>query len=1020
MKINRIYLKNINSFKETKEAEHTIDFTQSPLSNSGLFAIVGATGAGKSTLLDAITLALYNRIPRFDKKVSKDLVGGAGSILTRGERECLVEIEYVSKSETYVSKWWINTNRNNNLNDYGMEISKKETGEIITNKKTEVPEKNQQIIGLSYDQFVKSILLSQGEFSKFLKSGKDERGRLLEDITGMQIYSQLGKKAHAIFKEKGGILTDKRQQKARISDKLVSEEMEQKWILELSEKTETIKQTEEKLELYKNKISLKNELKNLQEVIDQKEAEKVRIQAEWQYFEKNKAPLLQNHESAEPFREEILKYKNEEKILAELENRLEVERRNLLENERQLKQNFQVIETLAKKPCDAENALQILQDFRAKISDLMSQQREQENLLLPTQNQIEELLKSSKGLSDIKLNNLTAETLNLITEKAKILKKQQEDWLQLIGIEEDKSLESQKDTFEKERSHYNQLKIFIKEYGDVQKELKEAKAEEDKQDKFIQENTPLLEKIQNNLKDLETLIEKLELEKSRLGQSFNFDKERNNLLKKDEPCPLCGSLEHPFLSHYANNYIEIDQQIITEKSKQKEQVKQQNSLISSIGTAKQGIEKEIRKHNILIEKRDEILSKIDVFKHELSLEKIGSPIWVEEQITLKDTQINAIGLYEKSTYEIKNFRILYKLIEDFIKAQGKNNQLKNELKGLYSGNNVNTDCDKLQSVFAEMNTKIVAGNSIIKQLTNDVKLKSDIVIPTKEKLLGQIQSGGFKDFEDLEKNLLSPDQVKAIRDERERITTQINIVAKLLEESKKTHKVKAQEDSSGVSIDELSVGVLGLQNQKQNDEKELNDTKLQLGILTSNKKEIELLNNEIEILEKSNLKWELLDRYIGDSEGKKFSTFAQGLTLLRLIALSNKRLEALSDRYLLDKPNEKEDDELMVIDQYMGNERRSVKTLSGGETFLISLSLALALSDLASRNVKLESLFIDEGFGTLDPETLETALCTLEKLQQEGQKNIGIISHVESIKERISTQIRMQKDSRGFSKIEIY
>jgi DNA repair protein SbcC/Rad50 len=387
---------------------------------------------------------------------------------------------------------------------------------------------------------------------------------------------------------------------------------------------------------------------------------------------------------------------------------------------------------------------------------------------------------------------------------------------------------------------------------------------------------------------------------------------------------------------------------------------------------------------------------------------------------LKDSQIKAVGLYEKSIYDVKNFRILYKLIEEFIKAQHKIIQLKTQLKDLYSGSNINIDCDKLQGIFAEMNTKIGSGNSVIKQLANDVKSKSDILVPTKEKLLGQIQSGGFIDFSDLEKHLLSPDQVKAIRDERERITTQINIVAKLLEESKKNHKTKAQEDSSEVSIDDLNEGVLGLQTQKQNEEKELNEIKVQLGFLESHKKEIKSLNEEITILEKSNLKWELLDRYIGDAEGKKFSTFAQGLTLSRLIALSNKRLVELSDRYLLDKPSEKEDDELMVIDQYMGNERRSVKTLSGGETFLISLSLALALSDLASRNVRLESLFIDEGFGTLDPETLDIALCTLEKLQQEGQKNIGIISHVESIKERITTQIRMQKDSRGFSKIEIY
>ena len=134
MKINKIYLKNINSFK----GEHSIDFTASPLSTAGLFAIVGPTGAGKSTLLDAITLALFNRVPRFDKKISKDLVGSGGSILTRGEKECVVEVEYVCKSGVYVSKWWINVNRNNNLNDYGMEIIDKAKDQIITNKKKDV------------------------------------------------------------------------------------------------------------------------------------------------------------------------------------------------------------------------------------------------------------------------------------------------------------------------------------------------------------------------------------------------------------------------------------------------------------------------------------------------------------------------------------------------------------------------------------------------------------------------------------------------------------------------------------------------------------------------------------------------------------------------------------------------------------------------------------------------------------------------------------------------------------------
>jgi exonuclease SbcC len=96
-----------------------------------------------------------------------------------------------------------------------------------------------------------------------------------------------------------------------------------------------------------------------------------------------------------------------------------------------------------------------------------------------------------------------------------------------------------------------------------------------------------------------------------------------------------------------------------------------------------------------------------------------------------------------------------------------------------------------------------------------------------------------------------------------------------------------------------------------------------------------------------------------------------------------------------------------------------VKTLSGGETFIISLAMALSLSDMASKNVRLDSLFIDEGFGTLDPETMEVALITLEKLQSEGNRMIGIISHVESLKERIATQIKVVKSNQGYSTIEI-
>jgi exonuclease SbcC len=564
MKINRIYLKNINSFK----GEHTIDFASNPLSNSGLFAIVGPTGAGKSTLLDAITLALFNRIPRFDKKVSKDLVGAGGSILTRGERECCVEIEYTSKSGTYISKWWINVNKNNNLNDYGMEIVDKNTGMPITNKKTEVPDKNQQFIGLSYDQFVKSILLSQGEFSKFLKSGKDERGKLLEDITGMQIYRQLGQKAFQIFKEKGIALTEKRQHKTRIEVKLVSDEIEQKWGEDLLLKQKNRQDNEEKLELYKSKIFLKNELKTLQESITQKETEKLKAQAEWQKFEEEKIPLLSSHEAAEPFKEKIIELENEEKVLSNIQVRLQTEKIDLTKNEQQLWQTLQAIEALTKTNINTENAFKVLQEFRNTVAELINQQGNQKNILAQRKSQICEIIEplSNEKLKAIQINQLSEQSLKVITEIAEALKTQRNEWLALIEIQDENQFSHQREKFETARKSLGQLKNLIKEFSEAQKEVNDATKEEEKQQNLITTNSPILEKTQKQLAETEILIEKLELEKNKLSKSYNFDKERYNLLQKDEPCPLCGSVEHPFLSHYANNYVEIDQEIITKKN----------------------------------------------------------------------------------------------------------------------------------------------------------------------------------------------------------------------------------------------------------------------------------------------------------------------------------------------------------------------------------------------------------------------------------------------------------------------
>lgn len=170
--------------------------------------------------------------------------------------------------------------------------------------------------------------------------------------------------------------------------------------------------------------------------------------------------------------------------------------------------------------------------------------------------------------------------------------------------------------------------------------------------------------------------------------------------------------------------------------------------------------------------------------------------------------------------------------------------------------------------------------------------------------------------------------------------------------------------------------------------------------------------------QKNNLtRWAQLNDIIGQADGKKFRVFAQGLTLKRLTVLANRHLQQLNGRYIIQKHPDA-DLELEIIDTFQANNRRSMNTLSGGESFLVSLALALGLSDLAGRNTQIHSLFIDEGFGTLDDNSLDMAVSTLENLQA-GGKTIGVISHVGTLKERISTQISIRRKGNGFSDIEI-
>lgn len=210
----------------------------------------------------------------------------------------------------------------------------------------------------------------------------------------------------------------------------------------------------------------------------------------------------------------------------------------------------------------------------------------------------------------------------------------------------------------------------------------------------------------------------------------------------------------------------------------------------------------------------------------------------------------------------------------------------------------------------------------------------------------------------------------------------------------------------------LNTAKANLQQQVQ----QKNEIGFQLQQDSGNKQKIGQLLSAIQAQELTTENWAKLNELIGSADGKKFRLIAQEYTLDALLTYANLHLGMLSNRYLLQRiPNTLG---LQVVDQYMGNEVRTVYSLSGGESFLASLALALGLASLSGSRMQVESLFIDEGFGSLDPATINIAMDALERLHHQGRK-VGVISHVQEMTERIPVQIKVSKQQSGKSKVEV-
>ena len=1005
MKILKIAFKNINSLR----GEHEIDFTKEPFLQNSLFAITGPTGSGKTTILDVISLALFDEVPRLGSIKKNDVIS-KGAILTRNQKEAYAKITYECKQGIFASTWQISTARTGNLRDYHMELANLESGHLDL-KKSDVPGKNEELIGLNYDQFIKSVVLAQGEFAKFLQVPKKERGALLEKITGTQIYRRIGQEAYLKYNQVKKDTEEKRLKIETFKEQLLAEEVY------------TEKQTQaEKLQLEKKNfnlsieknseaIKLKEDLQEQEKELLVTEKQITQIEDSTAEFEKEKGKKLKQHEEIQFFAEDLSAWQNlqqEQKKNTEEIEEIQQNLKDFQEKRTHLQTEFSSTFQLDISP---QNASEKLNDYKEKVRKLIAERSELLSVYRTSEQHITGLLKDFQ---------FSSKPSNTVVFQQELKEKQQE----------------KSTIFEKLNKKFQlEEKSVVTWQEEIQQQLKLIRAAEKEDFQLLQlkknlnQKSEELRKINDSLKDLPQQVEKLQqvlklkntqLEaKQKTLEVEQLQKQLEDFRKdlvENEPCPLCGSTHHPFASAHpeVENHLKIEverlqktiqqlQQELTREQTQWQHFKQrQEKLKKEIKPtesllAEKEKEFEINFAVILQQKKEQSFTEMET-KLETDLKEL------DQAKELKESLVQLKELAEKSG----------ELAELIAKGKAKSEAIED----LFKGSNFEKEISTVETSWNRNEQNIVQQQKLLDTTEKSLAEVNEKLAKLTQTLTAQLTEKGYQSIEQTLSLRLTATEAQAWQKEREQLQ-QKGIELKTLQKKLQDEIKQLQEKDSETNLEKLQEQLQQEKEKLQTNETEFNAVSRLLENQKDNLKQIEKLEDEVGKQLKQSEHWKILNDLIGDKTGNKFNDFAQDLTLAQLLQLANKRLMNLSDRYRIDQPTDEEDDSLVAIDEHMGGQRRSIKTLSGGETFILSLALALALSDLASRNIEINSLFIDEGFGTLDPETLDQTLDTLEVLQAESSKMIGVISHVESLKERIATQIQLTQNGQGYSSLTI-
>lgn len=1009
MKILKIRFENIHSLK----GEHEIDFSEGILAEAGLFAIVGPTGSGKSTLLDVITLALYDNIARMGK-LSSATVEDDGGIMTRNMRSCYAEVEYRVNGKDYRSHWSIERNRNNNLNQRKLEVAQLPGGEILASGINETPKKNSEIIGLSYQQFVKAIVLSQGEFSKLLQAPRNERNKLLEDITGAGSYREIGRAVYFRWK---GIEKDISLKEATLKG------------MELLSPEETREKGENLKALQKAKPALEKEYQELSDKIkarkelQQKEGELKELMLEKKQYEDNLKIFkpfqeqLRQHEKFSKYRENLIAF---DAVSKEYDSHCasKKEIHTALETAK-YKQNSSLtsIEEILREKVEVQNAAEKLEAFRRKIEKLQTAENNKRSEAQLHKKHFDAIVKK------INLLGYQLQGANTPSEAKTQVEKWEDSLLQTTDQAHVNSLEE----IEKALEDHFLLRVKAEEFMLKQESYILARTN---LNKLIEKELQLKESVKKDAEagkiiegELLTLSQELqqlekEFEQQRRHQSLEEHRAR---LKPNEPCPLCGSVHHPYATaeiHFnvQEKYLTEKQNLLATKEKLRISLQEKNKLhFQEI----ERIQTELSGSNATLEGQKEHLQKLaQVLK--INMEASAAQVREHQnKIVWKIKELEKV----KRAFQAKQILLeLHESLTSWQEASSAFTKIYEERKALYAGNDIQEQAQNIGTALTRSLAQVENLKAQLaqteKKIQNSLKDKED----AEKELEAIVKREQLSHLLQLRNSIMAEERANKIRKREGELNEQKTRLSEKEISLSKTISALKEKDDSEKSLENLNM--MFVEAKKKWDELLQNIGRISQSLQRDKemRENQQKLLNELLLLQKDLDLWKTMNDLVGDATGNKFSNFVQDLTLEQLIGFANKRLEEFSDRYTIDIPTAEEaekSDTLKVFDSYMGNSRRSIKTLSGGETFLVSLAMAFALSDIAAKNVKIESLFIDEGFGTLDPETLEQAINILEKMQSEGDRSVGVISHVSALKERITAQIQLEKGSLGYSTINI-